>query len=167
MPAQHDHPEKAGELVYRIERRYLIVQPRLYFLEPRSLQASRGCLWVGVILVVLPAFEIVPVTLFPDRDADRPRGARDVALAATLGHEASVRLQSPGQPLEEPAVVLYPMERRCRENEIHPLLDLEHRKILTLHPHPRLPGKPPPRRLDHSPGPVYGQHRPLRQPLEQ
>ena len=39
VPAEHYHPEVAGELIYRIERRDLVVQPCLDLLEPRGLQA--------------------------------------------------------------------------------------------------------------------------------
>ena len=88
-----------------------------------------------------------------------PASSRCAALVAremlpSPPHWATRRpcgFRGPRQALEEPVVVLYPVKRRGREDEIHRLLDLELREILALHPHPRLPGEPPPRRLDHRP----------------
>src|SRR5215212_3253510 len=42
VPAEHDGPEKACELVDRVERRHLVVQPRLDLLKSHGFEASRG-----------------------------------------------------------------------------------------------------------------------------
>src|ERR687897_3619447 len=158
VPAQHDRPEEAGELVHRIERRDLAVQPGLDLFEARGLQTSRRRPGVGVVLVVLPAHETVRKALLFHRLLRRPRGAGDVTLAPALGDEAPARLYGPRQILEEAIMVPYPVERCRGEDQIHTRLYLEGQQILALHPYPRLSRKPPPRRLDHGPRTVYGQH---------
>src|SRR5215203_960888 len=125
VPAQHDRPEKAGELVHRIERRDLVVQPGLDLLEARGLQTPRRGPGVGVVLVVLPAHEIVQKTLLSHRLPRRPRGAGDVALATALGDEAPTRLQGPRQVLEETVMVPYPVECCRGEDQIHTLFYFE------------------------------------------
>src|SRR5215207_8232348 len=101
------------------------MQPGLDLLEACGFQASRGRAGVGVVLVILPAHEIVPETLYFHRLVSCSRGVGNVALAATLGHEASIRFQGPRQVREEAVVVRYPMERCGGEDQIHRLLDLE------------------------------------------
>jgi hypothetical protein len=167
VPAEHDRPEEAGELVHRIERRDLVVQPGLDLLEAAGFETPGRSLGISIVFIVLPALEVVPEALLFHRLYSRPRGAGDIPLAPALGHEAPTRLQSPRQSLEEAIVVRYPVERRRGEDQIHTLLDLERQQVLALNPNPRLAREPPPRRLDHRPRTVYCQHRPLGQLREQ
>jgi hypothetical protein len=92
VSAEHDRPEEAGELAHGIERRDLVVQPGLDLLEAGGLQAPRRGTGVGVVLVVLPANEMVPETLLFHGLYRRPRGAGDVALPPALGYETPTRL---------------------------------------------------------------------------
>src|SRR5215213_1322853 len=149
VSAEHDRAEEACKLAYRTERRYLVVQPRLDLLESGGFETTGRSLGISIVFIVLPVHEIVPEAPFFHRLYRRLRCAGDIALAPALGFEAPTRLQGPRQVLEEAVVVRYPMERCGGEDQIHRLLDLERQQVLALHPNPRLPGEPPPRRLDH------------------
>src|SRR5215217_8149403 len=92
VPAEHDRPEETSELVHRIERRDLVVQPGLDLLAAGGFQASRRRPGVGVVFVVLPANEIVPEALLFHRLNRRSCGASDIALAPALRDEAPTRL---------------------------------------------------------------------------
>src|SRR5918995_4416238 len=151
VSAEHDRGEEAGELVYRTEGCNLVVQPGLDLFESGSFETPCSGPGVSIVFIVMPVLEVVPKALLFHGFLRRPRGPGDVAFAPALGYEAPTRLQGTGQSLEEAVVVRYPMERRGGEDQIHRLLDLERQEILALHPDPRLPGKPPPRRLDHGP----------------